>query len=265
VDPVTVAVGSQLLGTLVAAIGAAIADGDQQEADRLRQEAIRQFGPNFAPKLDRLVTEQAQGLTAEDPAIRGRQLRALEQLENVYQSEGNTQADRAALALASNAAAAKSLSDVGTLQQQLASRGGSGASNALLSAAAAQGGTNALGEMGMRNQVAGRQRALSALESGAGLAGQVRGQDAQRASALDSLNRFNTAMRSDTARFNAGQQQQEFHNRFDVAQVRAGLAGSVEADRAQRTRDLAGGLGSSVASAGETWADWMDGRKRRGK
>ena len=98
--------------------------------------------------------------------------------------------------LAQNQVGARSASQQAALENSLAQRGAQNSGLALaMRSGVNQDAENTLANMSMQNQQTGRQRALSALTSGANLAGGIRGSDfgegIQRADRYDSINQFN--------------------------------------------------------------------------
>lgn len=254
------------IGVVTSAIFRALADGDRAKAQMLYEKAIDEYGPEVAPELDRLISEQQDNTefdgVNEDPRLRSSQLNALRSLENEYQTGGMTDADKAAMRLAQDAVSARAGSDYSDINQMLARRGqqmgGMGA--AALYSQAGGNAAHALGQMGGQNQIAARDRALRALEAAAGLAGDVRGQDyrvsSDRARAQDAINAFNTRNRQDTNVFNSGLQQQDIENQVMLKDKRnhwrGRLAGQYNGN-AERLDETGAGFGQASNSLGAGW------------
>jgi hypothetical protein len=254
------------VGALVGAIGGAIAEGDFEKARALRQQALDEYGEDILPVLDRVVAqevgESAFAQLTEDPSIRGAQTDVMDELRNVYESEGMTDADRAALQVAQNEVAQRAASDRASLQQRLARTGQTG--NAALEAAAGAtisgDAVGATADMTLRAQMAARQRALQALTARGGLAGDVRGADlafgSARASGQDRINLFNASQRADAANQNNANALSVFNAEIALKNARNTARGQLADEinrKGQRTAQSAAGLGKSFTSAGSAF------------
>jgi hypothetical protein len=162
--------------------------------------------------LIRQNTEMAQGLfdrdlgqsnwanVQSDPRMRQAQMGALDRLGNISR-EGFTAEDRGALNQAFMQSRAEEQSQRGAALQAAARRGDVSGGNALMGALAAQqGGANRAAQHATDVGLAGRDRALRALEGYSQQAGQMRGQDfgeqAARANGLDSFTQWATGQKS---------------------------------------------------------------------
>jgi hypothetical protein len=256
-----------VVGAIVGAIGGAIAEGDHEKARALRQEAVDEYGPDILPVLDRLtaqeVGESEFAKIVEDPALRGAQTDVMDELRNVYESEGMTDADRAALQVAQNEVSQRAASDRASLQQRLARTGQTG--NAALEAAAGAtisgDAVGATADMTLRAQMAARQRALQALTARGGLAGDVRGADlafgSARASGQDRINLFNASQRADAANQNNANALNMFGAELGIRDARNRARGALADEftrKGQRTSQSAAGFGKSLTSAGSAYA-----------
>lgn len=253
-------------GPLAALIGRAIAEGDYAKARELRQQALDEYGEDVLPVLDTVVAQEvgpsAFAAIKEDPSMRGAQANTVAELRNVYDSEGNTPADIAALRLAQNEAASRAASDYANNAQRLARQGQQG-NAALSSALSADAGATAVGAtstMAMQNQVAARQRALQALLQSGNMAGDVRGQDAQmaqaRAGAQDRISMFNADKRTDATNQNNRNAFGMYDARMGLKNARNRARGDLAADfggSARRTLDTAAGVGNSITSLGSSF------------
>jgi len=255
-------------GPLVALIGRAIAEGDYQKARELRQQALDEYGEDMLPVLDSVVAQEvgpsAFANIKEDAGLRGAQTDAVAELRNVYDTEGNTPADQAAMRVAQNEVNARAASDYANNAQRLARTGQQG-NAALSSALAASSGADAVGataDMAGRAQVAARQRALQALLQSGNMAGDVRGQDFQvagaKAGAQDRINQFNAGQRTDAANQNNQNALSKFGAGMALKNARNQARGVLAADfgqSAQRTNETAAGLGNAVTSAGSGFGE----------
>lgn len=253
------AIISAVVGVLSSLFGA----GKDGEAQALREKIAQQFGPDILPHLDKAVAEQL-GSTAfegvrEDPSLRAAQLRALGQLEDVYANEGMTSADTAALNRAQDVAAGQAGSQYASLSQSLAARGMSpgGGLGVALASQVGQDATNSSARLAGDAQIAARQRALQALESGANLAGNVRSADyrlsSDKARAQDSINAFNTSARERANYFNLDAPQRNFDNIMAQRTAQANAANGVAAGYergAQNIRSDGAAWGNSILTLG---------------
>lgn len=240
--------------------------GKDAEAQALRQKMLDQYGPELLPHLERAEAQQmgpsALASMPEDDTLRRSQMNALSELENIYASEGMTDADKAALELANNTVAARANADAAQASQAMAQRGvrNSGLGYAL-NIQGQQNAANTLGNMARQSQVDARSRALRALEAGAGLAGNIRGDDFRRASELsgaqDRIAMFNATQRADAQRYNLGLSQQDFDNKMLLANARTGVAGGVAAGY-ERAGQSARETGAGAANAMLTYGMWGD-------
>jgi hypothetical protein len=251
-DPTTMLASKGVQGA-ISLITELIASGQEDQAQEIYRQASEMFGPDFAPKLQRVVPPELVSEWAnaqEDSNAKDAQSRILSQLEDEYSSGGMTPADQAAMTLARETGDAEASSANATIQQNLAQRGGSGQINAYLQQGAAQDAANRTGKAALQEQAAARERALRALEGGGSLAGQMRNQSAafmgNRANAMDDVNQFNAHMGMDAAQFNAGQQQQEYMNGRGERDRKSGAMGDYaqtfyrQADRTRRQGKAAG-------------------------
>lgn len=252
-----------IAAAIVGVISSLIGGGQEAEAAKLRQQMLDKFGPELLPHLERAEAEQLGrtelGGIKEDDSLRAQQIRAARQLEDVYQNDGLTDADKAALNRAQDVAGGQAASQYAGLQQSLAARGQAptGALGVALASQVGQNATNASAKIAGDAQMQARARALQALEAGAGLAGKVRESDwehnAARASAQDSINAFNMSARERAQYHNLGLSQQEFDNRMSQLVAQGNIANQVAGGYergAQSTRDTGGGIANSLLTLG---------------
>lgn len=257
-------------GPIVALIGRALAEGDYAKARELRQQALDEYGEDMMPVLDSVIAQEVgpsafEGIK-EDPAMRGTQADTVSELRNVYDTEGNTPADQAAMRVAQNEVSARAASDYANNAQRLARQGQQG--NAVLSSAlSSSSGADAVGataDMAGRAQVAARQRALQALLQSGQMAGDVRGQDFQvssaKAGAQDRIGMFNADKRADAANQNNTNKLSTFEAGLKLKGARNAARDKLAADfgqSAQRTNETAAGLGNSITSAASPAGDLL--------
>ena len=196
----------------------------QEEANRRYDEALQYYeGIGVPPEeAQRIALEAAQvGPSAledvsVDPRLRGQQMQALEQLSQ-FGEAGLTDSEKAQQQMMMRDVAGQAQAREKSILQDMAQRGMSGSGAEL---AARLGSSQAAAERGSMEQaqLAGQaqQRALQAITQGAGMAGQIRGQEygeqSEAARAADEIARFNAANRAQA------QQQQEIHNKALAAQ-----------------------------------------------
>lgn len=261
--PLIVGASIGAAGLIASIIGAAIAEGKYDEARRIREQFASEYGDENLPQLDELVSKQLGptelSLIREDETLRGSQVDALRKLEDVYRTEGMTEADQAAMRLADIGAQQRASSDYQSMQQALAARGQS--MNPALASAMAQQSSGKVLEQTSQNrlqaQVAARQRALQALEGSAQLAGGIRSADwtkkSQVASAADAINRWNAQSTMDTAAKNLERLQLNFQNRMALKsgreRVRLGMANDLQA-QGDRIAQIGGGMAGGLIQGG---------------
>lgn len=251
-----------IAAVIASVIGALVGAGQDAEAQRVRQEALDAYGPELLPHLERAeaqtIESTAFGQLQEDDSLRARQIATLAGLENVVESEGMTEADRAAAQLAYDDASGRTESSTRGIQNTMLERGqGGGPADFALQLQAAQGATNQAANMSRANTADARMRALRALEAGGELAGNVRGQDYRRlsdvAEAQDELNRFNAGQAAAAQAYNLGLPQQQFDNQMFMNNARANASNGVAAGYergGQSARETGAGVGQGLITWG---------------
>lgn len=247
----------------VAAIGAAVAEGDYEKARQIREKAVVDYGEEIVPVLDR-VTAQELGVSEMqkirgDDSLRARQVGALDELKNIRETAGMTQADEAALNVAQNRVASQASSGLANSQMRAAQlgQGGNAAFENALAANVYGDSANAMADMGYRAQADSRQRAFEALRAEAGLAGNIREQDfgeaSARAKAADALSIFNAQERARAQAANNEMEMDRFRAQMALRtarnNARMGVAQSFE-EKGRRTNEAAAGAADSIASFG---------------
>src|SRR5512147_1933207 len=171
-------------------IGGMLAQDAARKAAKARQQALEEL----------LALNPEMGASAyqeTDPRTREAQMAALAGLENTYRAGGMDPQSRAALLEAQYQTGAAERGARDALVQNAASRGlsTSGASFAA-QLGNQQGAANRNARAGAQAAGDARTRALQALSGTVEAAGGIRGQDYQKASALDAVERFNAAQRT---------------------------------------------------------------------
>lgn len=256
-----------IIAAAVSAITMLVSTGQEAEAAKLRAKITAEYGPEILPHLDKAIAEQAgpsafAAIQANDQG-RQQQMDVQQQLADIYDTGGQTQADEAAYDVARRGVSQRAASQAGDIGIEAARRGQTGSGlSAVLAAQSGQGELEALAGLNADVASSGRQRALQALLARGQQAGQMRGQDwqqsSERASATDLMNRFNASQRQATGMYNAGLPQQQFENNMNRLAGQTGAANNQAAgyDRAAAgTRQTGAGLANSALSYGQSW-DW---------
>jgi len=191
------------IGTAIGtAIGLAIAQGDFEKARKLQAQAmaeLQKLTPEQLSMVRAEVGESAFKNMTEPPEGRAAQMRALQRLEAM--GAGETPEDAAAYARAQTEAAQVERGLRQAALQRLAQRGAGATSGVALAAQqeAAQQATQLAATRGLEQAAEARRRALEAIRSASGAAGQLRAADyqaaAERAKAQDIINQFNAQQR----------------------------------------------------------------------
>jgi hypothetical protein len=255
----------------VTAIAGAIAQGERDKAQEIRQKVIDQWGDDIAPKLDKAIAYQV-GPTAlasiqVDPTTRDTQMDSLRKLSSLYDSGGMSQGDEAALQLANEGAQQQSSSDYQSLQQNLAARGQT-MNPALAAALASKSGGDVVAATARNRyqaQADARNKAYNALRDSATLAGNIHQQDyneqAARASAQDHINQFNAGQLTAADNANAQREEARSQARIAIAQGRSNaynaLAGGHE-DNARGISSTGAGIANSVSTLGAGMVDQLN-------
>lgn len=281
-DPMSTIIqgGAAVIGAVVSAIGAAVAQGDYDKARALREEALSEYGDAISPKLDKAVAEQV-GPTAfaaitPDAAPRKTQTDAMRRLADIYENGGMTSQDEAAMQIANQGAQQQAQSSYQAVQQQLAQRGQSNNPALMAALASKVGQTTALASSTNRYQAQAdaRNRAMQALGMSADVAGSVRGADygeaSDKASAVDRFNMFNAGQRTNASNENARRTQANYDNDMRLRDSRYGaknnMAGSYERS-GDATRQTTAGIGNAIgtlgAGAAKSYDDQQDYSRRK--
>lgn len=215
--------------TIGGIIAGLVTDGQRQKAAFLRQQAVAKYGDQIAPELDRIVAEQVgkTNLGNEDPRARDAQYGIMQQMLGET-GEASYNAD---LAHGQLDAARMERGHEQALDADMAARGMSGSGLEYLGKA--MGIQNAGEHLYMSNTqaAADREKAkMQRLMGAANVAGNLRNQNMESLKAQDQIDQFNAQMRSGAAKFNAGQQQQEWQDKMDLTE-RQYQSGMTESER----------------------------------
>lgn len=264
--------GTNLVGGIGAGIGAWLgADASEEERKRAEEtlRSIERLYEGVNPYVSaghedtfNLGPSAMEGVASQvDPTLRSTQLQALRGLMDAGTSGGMDAQSRASLMQGQAMAAREQRAQQGALRSDFQQRGmGGGGLELGLRAAAGQQAANANAMAGVQAAGDARQRALAALQSGAGIAGQVRGADygqaADRANSRDRVAEYNSRNSQGVAGRNIdralGARQQTVNNQFRQADGRAGaLQGQVQMSReeAERRRQQGYAVGGMLGSA----------------
>lgn len=246
---------------IAALIGAAIASGDQDKANTLRQQLADQFKDIPLPTIDKVIAQKLPPEAADRYSKMTKASQAQGDVLDKYMQEvnqqGETADDRAAYLRMNNEAAGIANGAQGAVQRNMAVRGlgGSGLSFALQQQGA-QSAINAANAGGIKEAADARNRYTDALGHAGTLAGQIRGQDLEGMKAADTINTFNARQQQDADTRNQQIPQQQFDNAMGkagaVANAGNGVAAGYERS-AGATRQTAGGVGQSIISAGAAY------------
>lgn len=265
--------------------GTAVAGSQAKKAreleQRYRNQALQQFGDIDLPTLLRLQYEM-QGPSgyeniSEDPRLKAAQMQALNQLQEIGAEGGMTPADKAQLQLFNQQQAQQARGAQDAIRARMAAMGqmGSGASLGM-QLAAQQNQAQNQSAFGAQAAIAAQQRALQAMQGAGQLGGQVRGQDwqqqAERARAMDAINRFNVANRNQQQYYNrAVLPQSQFGNQMQLAGARSNaLTGAAQSagSSADSSRQMMGGFmgvaGQGLQNAASGFSQYGDTRNQQG-
>lgn len=253
-----IAGGTALVGGL---LGEWWASSDDEERQKLIDEASALYGDISPPTLEKLLAEKAgasatEGIPKDFGNLQARN-RALQALIDEGMSGGQSLQSQLELERARRATAAQETQGRAAIMQQARARGLGGNAALVGQMQAQQAGADRLSMAGLQSAADARTRALQSLAQGGGMAGQAEeadfGRAARVAESRDAMARFNAQQAQQANLFNAQQQQQQFQNRLSLAdrQAEARYAKADEAsrrgDRKRRlTYGVAGGIGDAA-------------------
>lgn len=232
----------------------AIAYLGEQKASQLSQKQLELLGQQLAqlqgiemPDLKEVKPEElgdsaVAGMTS-DEAMRGKQLQAIGELQNIIDSGGLDLSDKVSLEQALDTARNQQHRARAGVAGDMAQRGqlNSGA-RMVMDENAAQAGANDLHRTGMETAAMAQQRRLAAIREASGLASGLREQDWREGEtanrAKDLRDERNAAAREKAGYYNAGIPQQQFNNQ--VTKVTG---------QGNATNAMAQGLGAAATDA----------------
>ena len=170
-----------------------------------------------------LVNQQSTQLNKAPTTGRSAQANALQQMQDIASQGGLTSADRARLQDIRNQEAIAEKGQRESILQNAQSRGVAGSGLELAQQLAAQqGGATRASSRDLGVADIAQQRALAAIQNSAQIGGNLQGQDYQRASAQDEINRFNTEYKNRAGIATAGNRQDiQYQNQIALPQMRA--------------------------------------------
>jgi hypothetical protein len=185
----------------------------KKQAEKSQQDYLEQLKNLTPPEM---IQDEMANL---DPELYARQIRALNEFQNQYDTGGMTSADKAALELNQRDAAQFSRAQRDATAQRMASQGqaGSGLSRAM-NIAGEEAATDRAYYGGRQNQVDARQRALQALQANLAGSSGLRGQEMNRMNSKNAINQFNA---NNTMQFNrdklnaAGEANNQYQQNYD--------------------------------------------------
>jgi hypothetical protein len=260
---------AQGVSLLLGLAGKAIAEGDYEKAQKLKEQAVAEYGPEVLPKFEAQEAQQV-GATEfskikEDPALREKQLEAMRKMAEMGEFGAG---DEAALQLANEGVSQRAASNAASNLDALASRGvqQGGGLAAALAAQSGQDVTNATARNRQQVMADMRERALRAIQASGQMAGGIREADYARQSNIagsqDAINRFNANQRDQALKANNAMKQAQFDAQMRLLDSRNTARQGVAAgytNRAGRTEAMFSGLGQAAGAAGNAAAGYEQG------
>lgn len=244
------------VAAVAAAVGKAIAAGQESEAARIIKEAAKEY--DIPPEViaEHLGPSALEAMKA-DPALRDAQMGAVDAFRRSAQAGGLDPQAKAQLDEGLNAARGQEQSQRQAILDSYRRRGMGNSGFELASQLqGAQSGANLAHRSGLQAGNDAANRALEAWRQSAGLAGDVRSQDYTEASNLanarDRIAQFNLQNRQDA-------RTREWENRYRLADARyrvAAGAANVQIGSAASTREAFDNFGQSTMKAGGGYDDW---------
>lgn len=268
-DPITILASVGVSGAITL-ISELMAQGRENEARALMDEAQRQVDAVALPEFQKAVVEQIGPTAFEtitvDPALRQAQLGALTKLGQIAEEGGMTLADKAALNRITGQLSRRDAAARQAIMENMAARGTLGSGAELAQRLSAQQESSQLAsERGLDVAAQAQQRALNAIMQRGQLGGSIRAQEyaeaANRAQAQDAIARYNAEARQRAQAYNLGIPLAKYQTEMERAKARAGIrAGNIQGEYAAGQGIRAAGAGYGAAAgklAGAlAGADW---------
>jgi len=258
-----------LLGGIGQAISSAINAGRYEEAQKLRDQALAEYGPDILPKLKielqnyEIPESVVAGLTGDKESI-GMQRRALGELSR--QAYGNPDDAQLSLSLlrAQDAARGEMGRNSATILENLRNQGQFNRTGVAAQMAAGQGAANMANRQGLEAAAMAeqrKQRALVELMSGAtNMRNQSFNERVTAGGAQDSLNRANMQMRANAQDQYYNQMHQDFMRKLQLANARANVrtaqANEVMGQGEREAGAVRGGFGAAAGLASAGFNAW---------
>lgn len=255
------AAGARILGAL---IGRALAEGDYQEAERLQRQALEQYGtidPDALMNADIEAGDTELGKIVEDPELQQAQMLAMRRMGEM--ATGDSPEDAAAYARSQQESGGFERGIREAAFRRMQERG-IGQNSGLAVAAqmgAAQQSVQNKSNADLETAAEARRRALAALGQYGNMATSIRGQNygqaRDKATAMDTINRFNAGQRFDQA-------QGTFGNQMNLAGAKSDRYGDLarmHRDRGDMNQRTASGVGDAVGDALDVFGNPL---KRKG-
>lgn len=242
-------------------LGKVLEGKSEDEQRRLLSQAVDEYGNIDMPRLEKIAVEELgpseYAKIKNDPSLRKTQTDSLAELRRIYEGGGKTLGDEANMQADLSRSAQLERSSREGIRDEMNARGTmGGGSELMMRLKASSDGANRNAQSGLQTAARREARASDSILSAGKLGGDIRGQDfseaAAKASAQDSVNRYNTDARQKAAYYNAGLPQQQFDNQMRVAAGKANAyngQATQEAASAQRNREFIGGVVDSAAGA----------------
>ena len=268
-DPMTLSAAGAAVALVSRLIGEAISAGDLERAEKLKQQAIADYGEDILPQLEQATAQEVgateMGNIRVDPTGRNAQVSALERLSQ-FGEGGFSPEDAAEQRRVMDAAAGVASRQAAQGEQLAAARGlrRSGLSQAL-GQQAAQAGAQTASDAAAQLAAQRRQRQLQALgmmgQQGAALRGADYGEQSDRATAQDAINRFNANMRAsalDQRNRNALAAYDANLRRLGARNAARGNLADFYTGRAERNSQTAQDIGAGVQGGMQGGADYLE-------
>lgn len=258
-----------VIGGIGQAISSAINAGRYEEAQKLRDQALAEYGPDILPKLKielqnyEVPESVVAGLTGNKESI-GMQRRALGELSK--QAYGNQDDAQLSLSLlrAQDAARGEMGRNSATILENLRNQGQFNRTGVAAQMAAGQGAANMANRQGLEAAAMAeqrKQRALAELMSGAtNMRNQSFNERVTAGGAQDSLNRANMQMRANAQDQYYNQMHQDFMRKLQLANARANVrtnqANEIMGQGEREAGAVRGGFGAAAGLASAGFNAW---------
>jgi hypothetical protein len=280
-DPFTIAaLGISVASGIASAIAAGASD---EEVRKLREQMLAELSyidPNVAQEVGLYLQDNAEILEYSTPEdLKDAQRQALAQVQRRAEQGGKTIEDEANLAAANREASEFDRTNRAGIIEDRKALGSFGSGDELAaSLAGASASADRMGRTSLNAASEASRRALEAAVQSGSMATQQRGQEfgeaEAKANAVDQMNRFNASQRTNADVANNQVRQNNFANRFAIAQernrIREGQAGDARS-ASQQNAAMFQGVGQGVAQGVNAYGQredfdrWMAEQKKKGE